>query len=270
MEYLNTKHVKRFKRCSDSKDELICFKVREARGTGWISFNHLKIRKIPDDVYTRIKNLKYLYISKCGLQGQLPVNLGVLINLVVIDASFNKIVSIPDNLFTNLKQLTILDLSHNALSTLPYTVGDLHHCKELMLAHNSFVALPHTIAHMKRLEILDASFNRISSLQGAMFAGGLGGTLHVLRLNNNQLDRLPREVGRLSQLEELDVSNNVIYFLPATCRDLKRLQVFRFKGNKWTNNVPRYQEKTPRVNDLNASYGERALRTARALVHPDT
>ena len=269
MEYINAKHNTRLKRATESSSELICYKVREARGTGWISFNHLKLKQIPGDLFIRAPNLKYLYASNCALQGELSINLGTLTKLCVIDASFNKLVSLPENLFANLNELTILDLSNNKLTSLPYTVGEMQNCKELMLAHNDFVALPHTISRMKRLEILDASHNMISLLQGAMFAGGLGGTLHVLRLNNNQLDRIPREVGRLSQLEELDISNNQLYFLPSTCRELKRLQVIRFKGNKWTNNVPRYQEKMPRVDDLNASYGERALRTARALVHPD-
>ena len=264
MEYKNTKHNKKFKK--DTSDlSIVTFKIREARGTGWLSFNDFKLGRVPSELYTRLKSLKYLYMSKCHLGGELPVELGNLSNLVALDVSFNKLVSIPDKIFANMKNLEILDISHNKLTTLPYSVGELDHCKELMVASNNLVALPHTIAHMKRLEIIDASSNMIQTVQGATFTGGLTGTLHILRLANNRLDRLPREVGWLTQLEELDVSNNELYFLPATCRSLRRLKVLRFKGNKWSNAAPQYQEK---YEDLNASYGRKALKTAFTLVHP--
>ena len=121
---------------------------------------------------------------------------------------------------------------------------------------------------VKQLQSLDVSHNRIAKIAPDVLAGGLRGTLHVLRVNSNQLDSVPRDVGRLSALQELDVSNNNIYFLPSTVDALRRLKVLKFHGNKWTNEVPAFGGSGGN-DDVQGRYGVNARKTARALVHPD-
>ena len=266
MEFKKTKPVTKSEKLK-KQERLMCLKVKEARGSGWISFNDLKLLSLPVELLLPLRNLQNLFMSNCSLKGELPLDLGKLKRLQVLDASCNLLVSIPDNLLSNLQSLTVLDLSRNHITSVPYTVGDLHCCKELCLAHNDLVALPHTIAYMNHLQLLDVGHNRIAKMATDMFAGGLRGTLQVLRINNNQLDRLPRDVGRLSALEELDVSNNCIYFLPSTIDGLERLNVLKFHGNNWTNEIPRF--KSMLDDGVKGRYGVKARKTARALVHPD-
>ena len=267
MEFNNTKHNPKFKK-SSSKESIICFKLREARGTNWLSFNDMKVYKVPSEIHERLLNLHHLYMSRCCLSGTLPVELGYLEKLKVLDISMNKITILPDNLFANLNSLEVLDVSGNMLRSLPYTLECCSELRELCSAQNQLVAVPHTLANLSNLQMLDLSENMIRQFQGEMFAGPIQNNLRVLRVNSNILDRLPREIGMLSKLQELDVSDNQLYFLPTTTRSLKQLQVLRFTGNKWTNPSPQYCDKYKGKDDLDGSYGLKAKTKLSTLVYP--
>ena len=267
MEFNNRKHNPKFKK-SSSKESIVCFKLREARGTNWLSFNDMKLYKFPSEIHERLLNLHHLYMSRSCLSGELPVELGYLEKLKVLDVSLNKISGLPDNLFANLFNLEILDVSGNILRSLPYTLECCTELQEVSAAQNQLVALPHTIANLGKLHTLDVSQNMIRSLQGEMFVGPIQNSLRVLRVNANLLDRLPRAVGALVKLQELDVSENQLYFLPTTARSLKHLQVLRFSGNKWTNPTPRYCDKYKGDGAVEGSYGTKAKTKISTLVYP--
>lgn len=268
MEYNNKKHNQKFKK-SSSKEGVICFKIKEARGTGWLSFNDLKLWKIPCEVYTRLLNLHHLYMSRCKLTGDLPVEMGYLTQLEVLDISLNKVTGIPDNLLANMAQLRVLDVSGNLLRSLPYTVECLESLQELCASQNELVAVPHTLGRLQQLKILDLSYNMIGHLQPEMFCGGIEINLRKLYLQNNLLDRIPRELGRLQRLVELDVSNNQMYFLPTTAKSLFRLQVLRHSGNKWCNPEPKYYYESFKSDEqLDSSFGSTVHNKLRTLVYP--
>lgn len=70
-----------------------------------------------------------------------------------IDVSFNKILSIPNNI-GRLSQLRMFDLSHNSLQSLPEDISLLINLEELYIEYNSLSTLPKSIVNLKKLKIL--------------------------------------------------------------------------------------------------------------------
>ena len=206
-------------------------------------------------------------MSGCGLNGTLPLDLGHLHNLEVIDLSVNKITTIPDALLPHFLHLKTLDLRCNRLTSLPYTVEYLQNLEELSLAQNQLVALPHSIGRLPSLRILDCSENLIREIQGEMFVGVMKDSLRVLNLDKNMLDKLPRQIGFLEKLEELGVAYNELYFLPPTAKKLKKLQVVRYAGNRWdTPLTPRTLNETYDI-DNSSTFGRDAVIKVNTLVY---
>lgn len=58
-------------------------------------------------------------------------------------------------------------------------------------------------------------------------------TLHVLSLRNNNLDSVPPGIGRLTNLEELNVGTNQIAYLPAEITHLSNLSQIALHPNPW-------------------------------------
>lgn len=56
--------------------------------------------------------------------------------------------------------------------------------------------------------------------------------LQVLLLSNNKLTSLPKEIGKMSLLTELDASGNQITQLPMTIGDLFNLRALNLKNNQ--------------------------------------
>lgn len=80
---------------------------------------------------------------------------------------------------------------------------------------NKIRALPSSICEMGSLQVLDVHFNELNGLPLAI---GKLSNLEILNLssNFNDLTELPETLGDLIKLKELDLSNNQIHALPDT------------------------------------------------------
>ena len=118
--------------------------------------------------------------------------------------------NLDSNVFSSLRKLIKLDLSHNLIREIrPPVLEQLASVRELNLTDNQLEKLsPFQFANLTSLQVLDLSNNRLSKLNDRML-GGLAG-LKELRLRENQLVELlsssmPRP---LENLTVLDVSGN--------------------------------------------------------------
>ena len=161
---------------------------------------------------------------------------------------------------TACQQLTRLDLSHNALSSL-LRLSSAASLTHLTLSNNRLTSLKH-VQHLRQLQLLNVAHNNIESLDPlspltqlvALIANNnaiqslpvpptatatsprLPPHLHTLVLSHNQLATIPHAaLAHLSQLTKLSLSHNQLTGLPGTAvAQLAALVELRLNNNQLT------------------------------------
>lgn len=124
-----------------------------------------------------------------------------------------------------------LDVSFNSLTYLPTNIGyELVNLEKLYIQLNKIRSFPTSVCEMRSLRYLDAHFNEI---RGLPLAIGKLTQLEVLNLSSNfsDLTELPDTIGDLTNLRELDLSNNQIHALPNTFGRLDNLTKLNLDQN---------------------------------------
>lgn len=122
-------------------------------------------------------------------------------------------------------------MSFNSLTYLPTNIGyGLVNLERLSIPLNKIRSLPSSICEMRSLRYLDAHFNELRGLPHAI---GRLTNLEVLNLSSNfsDLTELPDTFGDLINLKELDLSNNQIHALPDTFGRLDNLTKLNLDQN---------------------------------------
>ncbi|XP_057952025.1 plant intracellular Ras-group-related LRR protein 9-like [Malania oleifera] len=191
-----------------------------------LSSNQLEV--IPDSI-AGLENLEELYLSSNLLEA-LPDSIGLLLNLKILDVSGNKLSSLPDSI-SHCRSLIELDVSFNGLTYLPTNIGfELANLRRLSVQLNKIRSLPSSVCDMRSLRHLDAHFNELHGLPHAI---GRLTNLEILNLSSNFSDmtELPDTIGDLTNLRELDLSNNQIRALPVTFGRLDNLTKLNLDQN---------------------------------------
>ncbi|XP_023530747.1 plant intracellular Ras-group-related LRR protein 9-like [Cucurbita pepo subsp. pepo] len=191
-----------------------------------ISCNQLKI--IPDSI-SGLENLEEMNASS-NLLGTLPDSIGLLQKLRLLNVSGNKLHALPDTI-CQCRSLVELDVSFNSLTYLPTNIGhELVNLQKLAIQLNKIRSLPSSVCGMSSLRYLDAHFNELHGLPQAI---GKLTELEYLNLSSNftDLNELPQTFGDLSSLRELDLSNNQIHSLPDTFGHLENLKKLNLEQN---------------------------------------
>ncbi|XP_061364879.1 plant intracellular Ras-group-related LRR protein 9-like [Gastrolobium bilobum] len=191
-----------------------------------LSTNQLSV--IPDSI-AGLQNLEELNVSSNVLES-LPDSIGFLQKLKFLNVSGNKLTALPDSI-SQCRSLVELDASFNALSYLPTNIGyELQNLQKLLIQLNKIRSLPSSVCEMKSLRYLDAHFNE---LHGLPIAIGRLTNLEILNLSSNfsDLKELPDTFGDLISLRELDLSNNQIHALPDTFGRLDNLTKLNLEQN---------------------------------------
>ena len=103
-------------------------------------------------------------------------------------------------------RITSLDLSHNALTELPKSIGLLSNLQELNVACNNIQSIDEEgIAKLKQLR--------------------------VLKINGNVITAIPSSIGKCKNLEQLVASENQIKEVPASLAECQSLQIFKLQHN---------------------------------------
>lgn len=106
---------------------------------------------------------------------------------------------------------------------LPTNIGyGLVNLEKLSIPFNKLRAFPNSICEMKSLRHLDAHFNVVHGLPNAI---GRLTNLEILNVssNFNDLTDVPETIGDLTNLKELDLSTNQIRALPESIYQLQNL-----------------------------------------------
>ncbi|KNC53777.1 leucine-rich repeat containing protein [Thecamonas trahens ATCC 50062] len=133
--------------------------------------------------------------------------------------------------------LRVLDLTRNALTTLPSQLHHLHTLEYLNVSHNALTALPACLGSLPSLTAVIASFNNLNDA-GLPIELFCSDTLERLSLDYNRLTALPdapasaHDLPELPNLITLAISGNALTTLPAwAAGGLPELKVFRASSN---------------------------------------
>jgi hypothetical protein len=136
----------------------------------------------------------------------------------------------PPEIFDLADSLEVLNLTGNALTSLP---DDLHRLKRLRIlfcSENRFTELPSCIGRCESLQIVGFKANRIASVPPT----ALPPNLRWLILTDNQLEQLPDALGECRSLQKLMLAGNRLRALPATLAQCDKLELLRIAANQLT------------------------------------
>ncbi|MDO8031789.1 leucine-rich repeat-containing protein kinase family protein [Janthinobacterium sp. SUN128] len=136
----------------------------------------------------------------------------------------------PREIFDLADSLEILDLSGNALSTLPDDLPRLHKLRIIFCSDNLFTTLPAVLGSCPALEMIGFKANRIRQVPAA----ALPARLRWLTLTDNAIEALPDELGKCSELQKLMLAGNCLDSLPASLTNCRRLELVRIAANRFT------------------------------------
>ncbi|WP_415768136.1 leucine-rich repeat-containing protein kinase family protein [Pseudomonas sp. LB3P38] len=136
----------------------------------------------------------------------------------------------PREIFDLADSLEVLNLSGNALSSLPDDLHRLTRLRVLFCSDNLFTELPDCLGQCAALTMVGFKANRIERVPGA----ALPPLLRWLILTDNCITELPAELGQRPHLQKLMLAGNRLQRLPESLRHCHRLELIRIAANRLT------------------------------------
>jgi Leucine-rich repeat (LRR) protein len=162
---------------------------------------------------------------------ELPEGLGLMTWLEEVNLHGNKIEVLPESFF-NLKNLKKLNLNGNRIAVLPDLFASLSELTHMNLGSMEFSVIPDSIYSLKKLVHLDLSWNRnIAELSPKV---GKLTNLEELYLKDNLLNELPKEFTNLTKLKKLTLNQNEFTVFPESLLNLSELEELNIGGQKIT------------------------------------
>ncbi|ONI24586.1 hypothetical protein PRUPE_2G248400 [Prunus persica] len=238
---------------------------------------------LPDSISNLSTKLTVMKLGTNHIRGSIPVGIGNLINLGVIDFKVNLLRGGIPSSICNLNNLYDLLLNHNELSgALPSSLGNLtklgrlnlmsnhlqgsippslRECRNLLalvLSNNNLTGpIPHEVISLSSLsQVLDLSRNRFTD--SIPFGVGLLLQLASLDLSNNQLSgEIPNSIGNCISLESLHLEGNLLQgTIPEDWSSLRGIEDFDLSGNYLSGRIPNYLESFLFLQYLNLSFND--------------
>ncbi|XVF43420.1 hypothetical protein PTKIN_Ptkin02bG0038800 [Pterospermum kingtungense] len=224
---------------------------------------------LPDDPNLHFQKLKVLVIANCKLKGSIPQWLRNVIDLQLLDLSWNHLTGTIPQWFGSYRDLFYLDLSNNSLSgEIPKSLTELpslisgnvpleepspdfpffmrRNEQGRGLQYNQVRSFPPTLelgynflsgpiwpefGNLKKLHVFDLKFNNISGPIPENLSGMT--SLEILDLSHNNLSgTIPSSLQRLSFLSIFNVAYNQLYGTIPCGGQFQTFPDSSFEGNK--------------------------------------
>ncbi|XP_028772828.1 LRR receptor-like serine/threonine-protein kinase HSL2 [Neltuma alba] len=203
-----------------------------------LAYNPFRPGPLPSQL-GNLSKLEVMFLANSNVEGSIPDSIGKLLSLKNLDMSKNLLSGkIPDSI-SGLASVEQIVLFLNQLSgEIPQGLGNLSTLISLDLSQNSLTGkLPDSLAAL-RLQSLSLNDNFLEGEIPVNVATNPN-LLRLILFNNSFTGKLPEDLGRNSDLRELDVStNDFVGELPKyVCQrnKLQRLITFR---NRFSGNLP--------------------------------
>ncbi|AZF53882.1 Serine/threonine protein kinase [Pseudomonas sp. R4-34-07] len=136
----------------------------------------------------------------------------------------------PREIFELADSLEILNLTGNALSSLPDDLHRLKHLRVLFCSDNAFTELPACLGQCAALSMIGFKANQIRHVPAA----ALPPQLRWLILTDNCISQLPDELGQRPLLQKLMLAGNQLTHLPPSLAQCENLELIRIASNRLT------------------------------------
>jgi Leucine-rich repeat (LRR) protein len=178
----------------------------------------------------QITALKDLKLSDNALSGEVTPNIEQLRNLEVLELQGNKLSSLPEEIKA-LVNLKVLNVSMNRLKSLPTASLSALPLVELYATKNSLhgTLFGPAVLGMIRLQMLDVSVNQLDALSSDLAMPDLP-ELRTLNIAFNNVKALP-DVSPCPKLSAIFAEDNGISSLPDGFIELQHLRMADFTGN---------------------------------------
>ena len=168
----------------------------------------------------------------------------------------------PREIFDLADSLEILNLSGNALSSLPDDLHRLPHLRVLFCSDNAFTELPACLGQCQQLSMVGFKANQIEHVPAA----ALPSQLRWLILTDNRISQLPDALGERPLLQKLMLAGNRLEQLPASLAQCHNLELLRIASNRLTH-LPQWLLTLPRLTWL--AYAGNPVESAVDLANDD-
>ncbi|OHW39105.1 protein kinase [Pseudomonas sp. 06C 126] len=168
----------------------------------------------------------------------------------------------PREIFDLADSLEILNLSGNALSSLPDDLHRLPHLRVLFCSDNAFTELPACLGQCQQLSMVGFKANQIEHVPAA----ALPSQLRWLILTDNGISHLPDALGERPLLQKLMLAGNRLEQLPASLAQCHNLELLRIASNRLTQ-LPQWLLTLPRLTWL--AYAGNPVESAVDLVNDE-
>jgi hypothetical protein len=148
----------------------------------------------------------------------------------------------PEEIYDLADTLEVLNLSGNALTSLPDDLTRLHRLRVIFCSDNRFTHVPEVLGECPLLDMVGFKANRITHLPAA----SLPKQLRWLILTDNRLGELPAELGQRGRLQKLMLAGNRLQHLPEQMQALTRLELLRISANRFEE-LPEWLYTLPRL-----------------------
>ena len=136
----------------------------------------------------------------------------------------------PREIFDLADTLEVLDLSGNALSSLPDDLPRLAKLRIIFCSINQFTVLPAVLGACTQLRMIGFKSNRIRHVPST----SLPPSLRWLILTDNEVAALPANIGGCTQLQKLMLAGNRLTDLPPELATCTSLELLRIAANRLT------------------------------------
>jgi hypothetical protein len=137
--------------------------------------------------------------------------------------------ALPDEVLALADTLEVLDVSGNALVSLPDELAQLSRLHTVFASNNRLTVLPPVLGRLPLLDTLGVKANRIEDVP----AHALSPTLRWLILTDNRITTLPWNLTDCTRMQKLMLAGNRLSRLPAGMGRLQRLELLRVSANRF-------------------------------------
>ncbi|KZV54501.1 hypothetical protein F511_01299 [Dorcoceras hygrometricum] len=169
--------------------------------------NPLDPYPFPQVILNRTK-LNWLFLSNCSIEGQIPEDIGNLVELIDLELAQNNITGKIPHGITGLTKLWQLELYRNELTgEFPSGMGNLTNLENFDASANHLSGGLSEIKFMHKLRSLQLYQNQLSGEIPAEF-GEFKNLVNLSLYRNNLSGEIPQHLGSSSNIFFIDVSEN--------------------------------------------------------------